>query len=243
MESNWVKAQRIESGNYPKSSFVGVFKAIYPTVKDNGMVVLKVDFEDEKTYDMQAIASSKKAKTPDGIFGVHEDGTYDEFLGAGQWIKSVESLDVVTGLPDSDPNAKHIEVSFAFIDGQFAGIKFEPDIIGRKGYNIATPKTVGDESQTSKYPDWTIGQIDGLSAQPIKKPGKYPAKPKIKEQPVSVQTDITSIVLDALPEPHSISELFTALGKKYKVSELRVALDSLKAQGIVVESAGKYQVM
>lgn len=239
-EPNWKKSQITESGNYPKQSFKGVLKAIYPTVTDSGIPVLQLDFEDGKTYNMPTSAK-------DGQYGVHEDGTVDGFMAIGQFIASIEKLNRDTGLPTDDENpAAHIQTFFAFIDGNDgnpAGFKTDPDIIGKTLHNVARPRQVGDAAQTSKYPDWTIGQIDGLTATAPKPKGRPSATAKGKATPAPAQSDITGIVLDALGDPASISEVFTALGKKYKVSEIRAALDSLKAQGMVTEQGGKYQVV
>lgn len=238
MIEEWKKSQIIESGNYPKSSFRAVLKAIYPTFNENlQSTVLQLDFEDGKTYNMPTSAK-------DGLYGVHEDGTVDGFMAIGQFAASLSRLDAITGLPNDDDKAKRIETFWAFIDGQPAGFKTEPDIVGKTLHNVARPRQVGDAAQTSKYPDWTIGQIDDLSAQPTKKPGKYPPKPKtVKEQPAPANSTLTDALIDILTEPKSIGGLFTELGKRFKVSEIRAALEQLKAEGMVKPDGDKYQVV
>lgn len=239
MADEWKRTQITESGNYPKQSFKGVLKAIYPTVTESGIPVLQLDFEDGKTYNMPTSAK-------DGQYGVHEDGTVDGFMAIGQFIASIEKLDAVHGIPANE-GEKTIECFVVFADGQPAGFRTEPDIVGKTLHNVARPRQVPAKEGKPEYPDWTIGAIEGLITQSVKKKGGYPEVRKpgrsAKEQPSPTQTDITGIVLDALPEPRSVSELFTALEKKYKVSELRVALEALKSQGIVVENNGKYQVV
>lgn len=234
-EQEWKKSSVIESGNYPKNSFVGVLKAIYPTVTETGIPVLQLDFEDGKTYNMPTSAK-------DGQYGVHEDGTVDGFMAIGQFVQSIEKLGVVSGMPTDNPDDKHIETFWAFVDGQPAGFKTEPDIVGKTLHNVARPRQVGDATQTSKYPDWTIGQIDGLTATYPKSKSKPASKPKVKEQPAQTDSVLTDGLIDALTEPKSISELFTGLGKKHKVSEIRVALDKLKAEGMVTTQGDKFVV-
>jgi hypothetical protein len=246
MRDGFVKANRIESGNFPKSSFNGMLKDAYFTEKDNGMIVLKLDFEDGKTYDMQAIVQSAKAKTEDGIFGVHEDGSYDEFMNSGQWIKSVEALDAATGLPATDEKATHIQVGFAFKDGVPVGIDFEPDIRGHIIHNIASfKKTVGDETQTqtSKYPDWTIGAVEGLTAPkaPAKKGGYPKSKTAPEEKAAPVNEELTNLILETIAEkPMGAGEMFVHFQKKYKVEELRKAIAALG--DAVTKQGDKYTV-
>lgn len=159
------------------------------------------------------------------IFGIdnrNDDGTYP--FGYGAFIKSAEALG--------------LEVQEADLDGIVQGIRLvkdgEPLEMPKIWIKGIEDKNVGDNNQTKSYFKWGILEKYELPTAT--------AAPKGKGRQ-STQTDITGIVLDALPEPRSVSELFTALGKKYKVSEIRAALESLKARGVVVESNGKYQVV
>lgn len=201
--------------------FSGILEAIYPseTKGEKPTPLIRLDFEGGSSL---------------SIFGLdkqNDDGTYPFALGS--FIKSAEALGLEVQAAEDEGIVQGIQITKD-------GVPLEKPTVWIRGIE---DKTVGDDSQTKSYFKWGILEKYEVTAPAApKKPGKYPAKPKTKEQPAP-QTDITGIVLDALPEPRSVSELFTALGKKYKVSELRVALDSLKAQGIVVERAGKYEVV
>ncbi len=248
MKEGFVKAKRIESGNFPKSSFSGTLKEAYFTQKENGAIVLKLDFLDGKTYDMLAIVVSEKPNTKGQEYGVHEDGTYDDFLPVGQWLKSVESLDAVTGLPNPDANVKHVSIGFAFMDGLPTGIDFEPELRGRILYNVATPKTVGTPDQTSKYPDWTISQVDGLSSAapvsaPARKPGKLSAEPQQQQTETQTAVDLSDIVLAALDVKvlKSIKDVFKFYEKKYDFKNLRTAFETLLADGFIVQEGDRYR--
>lgn len=253
MKDGFVKANRIESGNYPKSSFVGKLTDIYFTEKkagDTSITVLKVEFLDGKTYDIKAIQESDKSS--DGIYGIHENGDYDEFMAIGQWLKSVEALDVATGMPNPDVNAKRITVGFGYLDGCLAGIDFDPEIRGCILYNTASPKTVGAPDQTSKYPDWTISKIDGLNANvgtkpeqppaaaPAKRPGKLPPKTQTKEPETT--TDLSDVVLNVLDVKtfKSIKTVFQELNKEYDPKDLRSTFVTLEADKFIIRDGDKY---
>lgn len=252
MKEGYIKANRIESGNYPKSSFVGKLKDIYFTNKkagDTGITVLKLDFEDGKTYDIKAIQESDKS--PDGIYGIHENGDYDEFMGIGQWMKSIEVLDAATGMPNPNPDVtvKRISIGFGYLDGLLTGIDFEPEIRGCTLHNTAVHKTIGGPDQTSKYPDWTISRIEGLNvaAQPeqppaatAKRPGKFPPKTQTKEPENS--TDLSDVVLNVLDVKtfKSIKAVFLELNKKYDPKDLRVTFNTLEQDKFIVRDGDKY---
>ncbi len=256
MKQGFVKANRIESGNYPKSSFIGTLKDICFSEKNVGetdIVVLRLDFEDGKTYNIKAVHESEKSQ--DGIYGIHQNGDYDEFMAIGQWLKSVEVLDAVTGLPNPNVNAKHISIGFGFMDNILVGIDFDPEIRGCMLHNVATLKTVGSPDQTSKYPDWTISQIEGLNTtaptaqaqtQPekstAKKPGKFPSRTQAKELDTTAD-DISDIVLNVLDSKilKSIKTVFVDLGKKYDPKDLRVAFSTLEQDGFIVREGDKYR--
>lgn len=220
-EPNWTPMRAspekfLKAENFITKPFSGILEAIYTseTKGEKPTPLIRLDFEGGSSL---------------SIFGLdkqNDDGTYPFALGS--FIKSAEALG--------------LEVQEASDEGVVQGIQITKDGVPLEKPKIwirgIEDKTVGDDSQTKSYFKWGLLEKYEItaSAAPTKKPGK-----KTKE-PTPAQ-DITGIVLDALPEPRSVSELFTALDKKYKVSELRVALDSLKAQGIVVESNGKYQVM
>lgn len=226
-EPNWIKGQRIESGNFPTSSFIDVLTAMYPTYNENlKATVLQLDFESGKTYNIPCFSKDKQ-------WGIHEDGTYDSFNAIGQFLSSIEALGVVSGQQTAHPDDKHIEVFFAWLNGELTGIKTEPDIVGKTLHNVAKPRQVGDATQTSKYPDWTIGQIEGLTAAPVKvksgkypsKPKEYPSKPKAQKEQPPTQTDNTPAIIDLLPA--TIGEIYEALkakGVRCLPAEIRTVL-------------------
>lgn len=259
-QEEWKKSNITESGNYPKNSFAGVLSAIYPTYNENlKAYVLQLDFEDGKTYNVRAITVTKKSKSGDGVVGLHEmeDGTteVDGFTDIGQFLASIERLDAATGLPTNDPNVRKVQTYFAWMDGNPAGFKTEPNIVGATLYNVATPRQVGDNQQTSKYPDWTIGKIEGLKAtaapgKPTPKTrGKFP-KTEIKEpDPTTPGTPSVEGLSDAVlatlgaiehPMPKTFREVYETLGKKYKPNELRTVFEQLEADGFIAKEGEKY---
>ena len=236
MTDEWKKTTIIESGNYPKNSFKGVLKAIYPTYNEKlEGYVLQLDFETGQTYSMPLNAKD---------YGLHEDGSVDGFLAIGQFLASIERIDVATGLPNTNNNdakIKRIETFWAWLDGSPAGFKTEPDIVGCTLSNIATKRQIGDDQQTSKYPDWTIGQVEGLQAKPAKpatpakKPaGRPPAAPKASVAPVNdaLVTQIEDKILEGVPA--TIGALYDSFGgpgkSPYKPDQIRTALAALQTK-------------
>jgi len=231
-EPQWKKSSVIDSGNYPKTSFIGVLKAIYPTFSDglNGYV-LQLEFEDEKVYSLPLNAKE---------YGLHEDGSVDGFLPIGKFIHSLEKIDVATGeinMNNNDPAIKRIETFWAWLDGAPTGFKTEPDIVGCTLHNIATPKEVGDAEQTAKankWPEWTIKKIEGLQVkrtptankQVPKAPGKTQAlqsAPQAEEN-----TELQDLIRETLVKPMGLGELRLAMpDPKPKIGDIRKALESL----------------
>jgi len=252
MSDEWVKGKVTESGNYPKNSFVGILKAAYPTFNEklNGYV-LQLDFESGQTYSMPLNAKE---------YGLHEDGTVDGFLSIGQFLNSLEKIDVMTGEPNmnnNDPAIKRIDWFFAFMDGTPAGFKTVPDTVGCTLHNVATKRQIGDDQQTSKYPDWTIGKIEGLLAAqaPKSTPTLKPAAPKAKPAPKpapstelhlpldgTIDTDIYDVILG---NPLPISGIYKQFGGKakspYQPGDLRVSLDRMKTQGKVIQTGDNFE--
>ena len=225
MSDEWIKGKVTESGNYPKNSFTGVLTAAYPTFNEklNGHV-LQLDFESGQTYSMPLNAKE---------YGLHEDGTVDGFLSIGQFLNSLEKIDVMTGEPNmnnNDPSIKRIEWFFAFMDGAPAGFKCIPDIIGCTLHNVATKRQIGDDQQTSKYPDWSVGKIEGLLAAhvskptPTSKPAAPKAKPALKPAPADTEAVDNAIYDLILANPLPISGIYKQFGGKAKSPYIPVDL-------------------
>ena len=249
MSEEWIKGKVTESGNYPKNSFIGVLKAAYPTFNEklNGPV-LQLDFESGQTYSIPLNAKE---------YGLHEDGTVDGFLAIGQFLNSLEKIDIMTGEPNmnnNDPTIKRIEWFFAFMDGAPAGFKCIPDIVGCTLYNVATKRQIGDDQQTSKYPDWTVGKIEGLLAaqapKPTPTPTLKPAAGKAKPAPKPAASADTETVDNAiydlvLGNPLPISGIYKQFGGKAKSPyipvDIRVSLDRMKTQGKVIQTGDNFE--
>ena len=223
-EATW-KRGISKQGKFPTKAFSGIVTAIYPSQIKTGTGILELAFEDESKI---GIYGTDKARITDD--GVEVGGSLAQFQA------SLETLgyECFWGADDI---------------GGILGFKTEPDIIGCKLWmKPLEEQTVGDDTQTKKSIFWGIVEkIEKITttaapapapAKPAR-PGKLPKDPKIMDTPKS---DITGIVIDALDAPKSVSDLFTGLGKKYKVSELREAIEQLKAQGMVLESGGKWSV-
>lgn len=169
-EIDWTTAKRIESSKFPKNSFVGVLKALYPSISEKmGIPIVKVDFESDQSYNMPS-------SSQDGKFGIHDDGTYDSFMSIGQFLESIESIDVNTGQPTSDPDATTYQVQFAYMDGVLSGIRTMPDILGCTLHNVAKPREVAAGQEPSKFPDWIIGEIDRAKQAMAPAPAPTPAQ-------------------------------------------------------------------
>lgn len=113
------------------------------------------------------------------------------------------------------------------IDG-ILGFKTEPDIIGCKLWmKPLEEQTVGDDTQTKKSILWGIVEkIEKITTTAAAAPAPAlakPARPGKLPNPKIMDT------------PKSMSDLFTGLGKKYKVSELREIIEQLKTHGMVIE--------
>lgn len=207
-----------KTGKFPKKAFAGILQAIYPSENANGTKLLQLDFEDDIQVGIYGIG--KAQITNDGI---EVSGSLAEFQA------SLEALgyQCMWGTDDQET--------------EIMGFKTEPDIIGCKVHmQPLEEQTVGDDSQTKKSIFWGIvTKVEHIQTPKppavtkemttAPRPGKLPKKPQTKE-PEPSNVDITNIVIDALTEPKTISELFMNLGKKHKVSELRAAIESLKAR-------------
>jgi len=273
--SEWKKSIKVASeGKYPKNNFSAKLAAIYPTFNEKlkGMV-LQLDFEDESVYNIPLILKSEKAKHVDGTFGIHEDATYDEFISIGQFLSSIERMDIKTGEPNmnnNDSTIVRLATAWAWDENHDpVGFKVYPDnqdpekseniLIGCILHNVATKRQIGDDQQTSKYPDWTIGKIEGLLAAqapklttaPTLKPAALKAKPAPKPAasaelhlPLNgtVDTDIYDVILG---NPLPISGIYKQFGGKakspYQPGDLRVSLDRMKTQGKVIQTGDNFE--
>ncbi len=219
-----------KQGKFPKKPFSAILEAAYPSENPNGTKLLQLDFEG----DIQV-----------GIYGIGKANITDDGIEVGgslaEFQASLEALgyQCMWGTDGTDT--------------EIMGFKTEPELIGCKVYmSPLEEQVVGDDSQTKKSIFWGIvTKVEQVVQQLTKttipaaaaKPGKLPRKPQTKEPEVSVsKIDITGIVIDVLVEPKTISELFILLEKRHKVSDLRTAIDSLKSQGMITESNGKWQV-
>lgn len=204
-----------KQGKFPTKAFSGIVTAIYPSQIKTGTGILQIDFADEQQV---GIYGTDKARITDD--GVEVSGSLAQF----QVSLEVLGYECMWGTDDNN---------------EIMGFKTEPDIIGCKiSIEPLEEQIIGDDTQTRKSIFWGIVTKVEAASKTAAKPGKLPAKPKI----IDDTPDITGIVIDALDVPKSVSDLFTSLGKKHKVSELREAIEQLKAQGMVVENNGKWQV-
>ena len=221
--TEWKKGKS-KAGKIPTKAFSAVLSAMYPTQISTGTGILELAFADE---------------TKIGIFGIDKARIIDDDVEVGgslaQFQESLETLGY--------------ECFWGTEGIEILGFKTEPDIIGSKLWmKPLEEQTIGDDTQTKKSIFWgTVEKVEKITITaipapaPAAKPGKFPKAPKTKE-PETSKIDITGIIIDALDAPKSVSELFTSLGKKHKVSELRETIELLKAQGMVIENNGKWQV-
>ncbi|MDP2366543.1 MAG: hypothetical protein Q8M94_22540, partial [Ignavibacteria bacterium] len=191
-----------KQGKFPTKAFNGILTAIYPSQIKTGTGILELAFEDESKIGIYGI---DKAQITDN--GVEVGGSLREFQ------ESLGALGYACMWGTDDNN-------------EIMGFKTEPDIIGSKIWiEPLEEQTIGDDTQTKKSIFWGIVTKVEKATQPAApavakpaRPGKLPKDPKIMDTPKS-NVDITGIVIDALDVPKSISDLFTGLSKKYKVSE------------------------
>jgi len=266
--SEWKKSIKVVSeGRYPKNNFSAKLAAIYPTFNEKlkGMV-LQLDFEDESVYNIPLILKSEKAKHVDGTFGIHEDATYDEFIAIGQFLSSIERMDIRTGEPNmnnNDSTIVRLATAWAWDENHDpVGFKVYPDnqdpekseniLIGCTLHNIATKRQIGDDQQTSKYPDWTVGKIDGLLAAQAPKSTPTPkpaaaskAKPAPKPAPADTDTVDNAIYDLILANPLPISGIYKQFGGKAKSPyipvDIRASLERMKTQGKVVQTGDNFE--
>ncbi len=221
--SEWKKGIS-KAGKIRTKTFSAIVTAIYPAQIKTGTGILQIDFEDKSNI---------------GIFGIDKATITDEGVEVGGSLASFqESLEKLG-----------YECMWGEDNGEILGFRTEPDIVGSMiTMEPLEEQVVGDDSQTKKSTFWGIvtkvekANTPQRPAATAAKLGKLSKAPKTAEAP-KAKEDITNIVIDALDVPKSISELFTGLGKKYKVSELREALDTLKDQGMIDENNGKWQVL
>jgi hypothetical protein len=213
-----------KQGKFPKKAFSAILRSIYPSENSKGTKLLQLEFQDDSQIGIYGIG---KAKITDD--GIEVGGSLADFQ------QSLEALGY--------------ECQWGLENNEILGFKTEPDIMGCKLYmQPLEEQEVGDDTQTKKSVFWGIvTKVEQVTKAPtptpvpVTKPGKLPKKPVTKE-PEASKVDITGIVIDALDEPKTISELFQGLGKAHRVSELRDAISALKSQGMVTEVNGKWQV-
>ena len=214
-----------KAGKIRTKAFSAVVTAIYPSQIKTGTGILQLDFDDGSNV---------------GIFGIDKATITEDGVEVGGSLADFQESLTALG----------IECMWG-TDGdgtEIMGFRTEPDIIGSKiSIEPLEERTVGDDSQTKSSTFWgVVTKVEKATAKPqthpAAKPGKLPKAPKQAEAP-KAKENISNIVIDALDVPKSISELFTGMGKKYKVSELREALDSLKESGMIAENNGKWQVL
>lgn len=242
-EPQWKKSSVIESGNYPKTNFVGVLRSI-GIVHSEGLdaKVLQLEFEDDKIYSMPLNAKD---------YGLHEDGSVDGFLAIGKFIHSLEKIDIATGEPNmnnNNPTIKRVETFWAWDEGEPLGFKTEPDITGCTLHNIATPKEIGDTEQTAKaakWPEWTIKKIEGLQNKTSASTPKTPAKPAGKTQAPQgapqqpVDSTLGDLIIETLTKPMGLGELRIAMGSIHKIGDIRKAIEANDT--IIPLEGGKYR--
>ena len=239
MSEAWKDSNVIESGNYPKNSFKGVLKAIYPALNENlNAQELRLDFEDGKQVSVLMF-------NKDGQKGVFDDGDSVRVAGfkISKFVQSIERLSATEGqiITNNYPSIEHIKTQWAFLNEVPAGFRTVPDIIGCTISMIATKQEIGDDQQTSKYVDWTVGGVEGLQVKPAKpatsskKPAGRPlAAPKTPTAPVNdaLVTQIEDKILEGVSATiGGLYESFGGPGKSpYKPDQIRTALATLQAK-------------
>lgn len=243
-EPVWKDSKIIESGNYPKNSFTDVLKNIYVAENEN-LKALELRCEFESGKQVSTLMFNKERSK--GVFE-EEDKVIVDGGKISKFIASIERLDARTGqvnMNNNDPSVVHIKTRWAFLDGVPTGFRTIPDITGCTLSMIATLDTVGDDKQTSKYPDWSIGGVEGLSASkpasPVSK--SKPAAPKAgKSAPAPkpaapTNDDLIIKIEDMLLENPvmTLGEIYAKFGgagkSPYKPAEIREAIAAIQAKG------------
>jgi len=254
-EIEWLDSEIVESGNFPKENFKDVLKAIYIAQNQrlSDALELKLEFESGKQI---ATLMFNMEKTR----GVSQEGNRVIVDGKkiSTFISSIEKIDAKTGMinmNNNDPSITHIKTQWAFLDGVPTGFRTIPDLVGCTLHMIATLDKVGDDQQTSKFPNFTVRQIDGLqdvhSSKPTPAPTLKPAPPgKAKPAPkpaASADSEmIDSAIYDTiLLNPLPISGIYKQFGGKakspYQPGDLRVSLDRMKTQGKVIQTGDNFE--
>lgn len=245
----WKRSEIIESGNYPKNSFSDVLSKIYVAQNEklNGALELKLEFESGKqvsTLMFNQAGTRGVFENPDDPNKVIVDGKK-----ISQFIASIEKLDAKTGqinMNNNGPSVTRIQTEWAFLDGVPTGFRTIPDMVGCTLSMVATLERVGDEQQTSGYPEWTVGAVQGLQEhKPVPKV-RAPAAPKPTSPPKNVDQSTISdeLILDSLLDsPKSLSGLFNGFNKKYDPASLRAKIAQLKDEGKITQVGEKYEAV
>ncbi len=210
------------AGKYPKTAFSGIFHGYEITENKNKTKVLRLLFDEDTIVEIYGRGKLDNGKAPGKL---------------GEYIASLAVLGIRSIAQQDNNELVNLRHIPTIEDGSYR--MFISPIIEKK---------VGDDQQTQDSTWW--GHVDKLEkvktqtpaqapAAPVTKPGKLPKAPKTKEAP----EDISDLLIEALADaPMTVSELFVKLGKAHKVSELRVALESLKSQGMITEDNNKWVV-
>ncbi|MDD5616344.1 MAG: hypothetical protein PHH85_09100 [Candidatus Methanoperedens sp.] len=242
-EPIWKDSNIIESGNYPKNSFTDVLKNIYVTENEN-LKALELRCEFESGKQVSTLMFNKERSK--GVFE-NEDKVIVDGGKISKFIASIERLDAKTGqvnMNNNDPSVVRIKTQWAFLDGVPTGFRTIPDITGCTLSMVATLDKVGDDQQTSKYPDWSIGGVEGLSASkpaPSQAPKTKPAAPKAGKAPAKpaapANDDLIIKIEDMLLEnpTMTVGDIYAKFGgagkSPYKPAEIREAIAVINAKG------------
>lgn len=210
----------LKAENFLAKSFSGILEAIYPseTKGEKPTPLIRFDFEGGSSL---------------SIFGLdkrNDDGTYPFALGS--FIKSVEDLGLEVQEAEDEGIVQRIRLTKD-------GVPLEKPKVWIRGIE---DKTVGDDSQTKSYFKWGIlekyeAAVTEQASANVKKPGKYPPKPKIKEQPMPIQITSEDIKLieTVFTELKSIRDAYLELDKKLKPAEIRAILENNTFKGRVLQ--------
>ena len=216
----------ISQGKYPKESFTGVLKSIFPSETKGGKGILKIQCEDESEFMVTGLSSVTQEATPG-------------FMGVGKFLDSLLKAMKAAGI-------KEPEAFWQYEGDTIMAFTTQPDYAGAKCSFKCTPqKKVGTE-ETEYPPEWTVERYEARKQTP----GKLPAQPQTKEYSQDMAEKWKEILVDmpeAMNEAAIMKHLKTAVADEKQRKALndcrKVSLETLVKYGFLSIENGKYQVV